>query len=187
METVVEKKIWTEAELLALEHPGHKCELVDGEIVMSPVLFLHDLICAAIIRELSVFVRARRLGYVAGSNVGFWMTNGNLRCPDACFVSKARAKANPKFPRAFFQGAPDLAVEVLSPNDTFESLHEKLVEYFESGCRLAWVVNPQDETVHVYHSSQPFQMLRRGDAISGEDVLPGFILSLSGLFDELDV
>jgi Uma2 family endonuclease len=115
METVAEKKVWTEEELLAVEHPGHKCELVNGEIIMSSVLFFHDLICAAIIAALNVFVRKRRLGYVAASNAGFYMRNGNLRCPDASFVSKERAMSNPRFPKAFFQGAPDLAVEVLSP------------------------------------------------------------------------
>jgi Uma2 family endonuclease len=187
METVLEKKIWTEQELLAIEHPGHKCELVNGEIVMSPVLYFHDLICAAMIRFLGNYVFKRKLGYVAGSNAGFWMANGNLRCPDVSFISKVRAKTNPKFPNAFFQGAPDLVVEVLSPNDTFESLHEKLVEYFESGCLLTWVVNPRDETVHVYRSPQPSRMLRRGDMIDGEDVLEGFSLAVAALFDELDL
>jgi Uma2 family endonuclease len=115
------------------------------------------------------------------------MQNGNLRCPDASYISKARAKSNPKFPKAFFQGAPDLVVEVLSPNDTFESLHEKLVEYFESGCLLAWVVNPHDETVHIYRSPQPSRMLRRGDSIDGEEVLQGFSLAVSDLFDDLDL
>ncbi len=187
METVVEKKVWTEEELLALEHPGYKCELVNGEIVMSPVFLLHDIICMTIAKALGVFVGKSKLGFVAGSNAGFYMSNGNLRCPDVSFVSRERAKSNPKFPKAFFQGAPDLAVEVLSPNDTFESLHEKLVEYFESGRLLAWVVNPQDQTVHLYHSSEPLQMLRRGDKIDGEDVLPGFSLSVSEIFDELNL
>ncbi len=187
METVLEKKVWIEEELLAIEHPAHKCELVNGEIVMSPVLFFHELVCAAMIRFLGAFVFERMMGYVVVPNAGFWMTNENLRCPDASFVSKDRAKRNPRFPKAFFQGAPDLVVEVLSPNDTFESLHEKLVEYFESGCLLAWVVNPQDQTVHVYHAAEPSKMLRRGDVIEGEEILPGFSLAVADLSDELDL
>ena len=115
------------------------------------------------------------------------MSNGNLRCPDVSYLTKERAKTSPGFPKAFFRGAPDLVVEVLSPRDTFESLREKLVEYFESGCLLAWVVNPQDQTVHVYHAAEPSKMLRRGDVIEGEEILPGFSLAVADLSDELDL
>jgi Uma2 family endonuclease len=185
MEATTDKKVWTEEELLALEHPGHKCELVNGEIVISPVHPLHDIVCMTIARFLGMYVSKKRSGYVLGSNAGFYMTNGNLRCPDVSFLSKERAKTSPAFPREFFPGSPELVVEVLSPNDTFESLHEKLVEYFDSGCQLAWVVNPQDQTVHVYYSPRPSQLLHENDRIDGAQVLPGFTMSVAEIFEDL--
>jgi Uma2 family endonuclease len=100
METVLEKKVWTEEELLAIEHPGYKCELVNGEIVMSPVFLLHDIICMRIAEALGAFVRKAKRGFIVGSNAGFWMTNRNLRCPDVSFVSKERAISESILPRS---------------------------------------------------------------------------------------
>ncbi|NET45605.1 Uma2 family endonuclease [Okeania sp. SIO2B3] len=91
-----------------------------------------------------------------------------------------------RLPKGYFQGAPDLAVEVIYPNNTFEELHQKIVEYFENNCRLVWVINPDKKSVLVYHKPQPDKLLQVADNLDGEDILPGFILPVTDLFMELN-
>jgi len=180
-------KVWTEAELMAASHDGHKCELVDGELVMSPAgVFDHGNIIARILTRLTMHaVYDRRLGEVFDGQSGHWMKSGNMRCPDISFWSKARLDALPSKPKGFIHGAPDLAVEVLSPSDTVNDMAEKLSDYFASGARLVWVVNPQEKSVLIYHETTPERLLRSGDMIDGEDVVPGFSMPVSELFAEL--
>ncbi len=105
--------------------------------------------------------------------------------PDAAFVVKARLVGLKRPPRGFFPGAPDLVVEVLSPSDTVEHMHEKLTQYFRHGTKLAWVINPAERNAHVYRTPEAERLLRVTDALDGEDVLPGFRLPLAELFAEL--
>ena len=186
MQALVENKVWTEAELMALPDDGRKYELVEGEIVVGNTGIEHEYIGGRLFGPLSILVYERRLGIVCGSSAGYWMKSGNLRSPDLSFISKERLRGLKHAPKKFFDEAPDLAVEILSPNDTVETLHEKIVEYFESGARLVWVLNPEEETVLVYHSPQPDRLLKAADSVDGEDVIPGFSMPLSELFAELD-
>jgi Uma2 family endonuclease len=75
---------------------------------------------------------------------------------------------------------------VISPSNTFEEIHTKLVEYFENSCRLAWVVNPDERSVVVYRQPQPERLLKMTDSLDGEDVISGFTLPVAELFAELD-
>ena len=186
MQALVENKVWTEAELMALPDDGRKYELVGGEIVVSNAGIEHEYIGARLIIGLGGFAHRKKLGVVCGSSAGYWMKSGNLRSPDVSFIAKERLQGLRHAPKKFFQGAPDLVVEILSPSDSIEALHQKIVEYFESGARLIWVLNPEEETVLVYHSPQPDRLLRTGDSIDGEDVVPGFSMPLSELFAELE-
>jgi Uma2 family endonuclease len=185
MSTVVEK-VWTEEELMALPDDGRKYELVNGEIVTSNAGIEHEFIGIRLSNPLWDFVREHRLGIVCGSSAGYWMKSGNLRLPDVSFIAKERLQGLRYAPKKFFQGAPDLVVEILSPSDTVESLHEKIVEYFESGTRLLWVLNPEEQTVLVYHSPQPDRLLRPGDFLDGETIIPGFSMPVGELFAELE-
>src|SRR6266550_2758227 len=127
------KKSWTEAELQALPEDGFTHEVVNGELVMSP---------------------KNRLGMVLDSSTGFWMFNRNCRAPDISFVTRARMAAlrfGPKEKR-FFPGAPDLAVEILSPNNTRAEIDARLKDFFSSGTRLAWIIDPESESVEVCRS-----------------------------------
>ena len=186
MQALVENKVWTEAELMALPDDGRKYELVEGEIVVGNTGIEHEYIGGRLFGPLSMLVYELKLGIVCGSSAGYWMKSGNLRSPDLSFISKERLRGLKHAPKKFFDGAPDLAVEILSPNDTVETLHEKTVEYFESGARLVSVLNPEEETVLGYHSPQPDSLLKAGDAVDGEDVIPGFSMPLSKIFAELD-
>ena len=186
MGTTVEQKVWTEKDLTALPDDGHKYELVKGELTMSPTGFEHGVIAVNLSSALREHVHQHKLGIVCDSSTGFWLKSGNCRSPDVSFLDKEQLRGLKRPPKKFFQGAPDLAVEILSPEDTMEKLHEKMVEYFENGTRLAWVINPEDQTVLVYHSSQPDKLLRIDTKLDGESVVPGFFLSVAQLFEELD-
>src|SRR5438445_3970139 len=138
------KKIWTEAELQALPEDGYNHEVVDGELVMSPKNnWFHGSICIRLSGELREFNRKHRLGAVLDSSTGFWMFNRNCRAPDVSFVPKARLAALGFKPneKRFFPGAPDLAVEVLSENNTRAEIDDPLKDFFASGTRLAWVID----------------------------------------------
>lgn len=114
------------------------------------------------------------------------MKSGNKRSPDVSFVAKDRLKGLKKLPKRFFEGAPDLAVEVISPSNTFEEIHQEIVEYFESGSRLVWVINPDEESVVVYRGTTPDRLLKITDFLDGEEVVDGFRLAIAELFTELD-
>jgi Uma2 family endonuclease len=183
METAV--KIWTDAELMALPKDGAKRELLKGEIVLSPTGSEHGWIAVRITSALEHHVRHGRLGLVFDSSTGFRLTPDDLLTPDAAFVAKERLAGMRRVPRGFFQGAPDLVVEVLSPSDSVDSVHEKMARFFAHGCRLAWVINPAEKTALVYRGSTADRLLKTGDTLDGEDVVPGFRLPLAELFAEL--
>lgn len=183
METAA--KIWTDEELMALPKDGYKRELLQGEIVMSPAGSEHGIIAVAVCAELRAHARRHRLGAVFDSSTGFRLTPDDLLSPDAAFVSRARLVSLQRIPRGFFPGAPDLVVEVLSPSDTLEYVHEKMAGYFAHGCRLAWAINPIERNALVYRTSEAERLLRVTDVLDGDDVLPGFRLPLAELFAEL--
>jgi Uma2 family endonuclease len=181
-------KVWTEAELMALPNDGHKYELVNGELVMSPAgTYGHGDIIAWLSAKLTIFIREHKLGVVFDGQSGFWMKSGNLRSPDISFLCSERVRSlNPK-PKGFLQGAPDLAIEVLSPSDTVKDVTEKLADYFESGAKLVWVVNPDNKTLLVYHGTTPDRLLKSGDSIDGETIVPGFQMPVDELFAKPDL
>lgn len=183
------KKVWTEAELQSLPHDESSYELVNGELVMSPKNnWYHGRICSRLLTALANFVRQNRLGAVLDSSTGFWMSNRNCRAPDISFVPKGRLVALGFKPneKRFFPGAPDLAVEILSPNNTRAEIGERLKDFFSSGARLVWIINPETESVEVCHSFTQRELLAPGTFLEGEDVLPGFRYCIGDLFKEWD-
>lgn len=183
METAA--KVWTDEELMALPKDGYKRELLRGEIVLSPAGSEHGMICFRIAFALEQHIRRHTAGMVFDSSTGFRLSPDDLLSPDAAFVGKARLTGMKRLPRGFFPGAPDLAVEVLSPSDTLGHTHEKLTQYFSHGTRLVWVVNPAERNALVYRTPEADRLLRVTDALDGEDVLSGFRLPLVELFAEL--
>src|SRR5258706_1715606 len=121
MTTAVESKpkVWTEADLEALPEDGYTHEVVNGELVMSPKNnWQHGYLCVRLMFALESFNREHRLGAVFDSSTGFWMANRNCRAPDISFVRKERLRGLKQSAPSFLQGAPDLAVEILSPSMT---------------------------------------------------------------------
>jgi Uma2 family endonuclease len=97
------------------------------------------------------------------------------------FVAAGRLPGG-QLPQGFIRGAPDLAVEILSPNDDPIEIQQKVRDYLEAGSRLVWVVAPRPRTVTVYRADGSARLVREPEALDGEDVLPGFVLPLAELF-----
>lgn len=187
MTVASQKKVWTDEEFMALPDDGGRYELVDGEVVdIGNSGMEHGHISAYLCGVIELYVRPRKLGVTCDSSTAFTLKSGNKRSPDVSFVSKERLQGLRRLPKGFFQGAPDLAVEVISPSNTFEEIYNKLVEYFDNSCRLVWVINPDERSVIVYHEPQPSRLLKMTDNLDGEDVIPGFSLPVAELFAELD-
>lgn len=176
-------KNWTEKMIMSIPKDGHKHELINGEFTMVPAGFEHEVVIAKLVSVLVKFVYENKLGFVCGSDLGCWMKSENLRCPDISFISRERLQKSNRLPKGFFRGSPDLVVEVLSPSDTIEGVHGKIVEYFENDTKLAWVVNPEEQTVTVYRSLYPHKLLTNKDVLDGDSVLDGFSVPVSVLFE----
>jgi Uma2 family endonuclease len=183
------KKVWTEAELSALPEEGYRHEVVDGELTMSPKNdFYHGRMCTRLLFTLEGFNRSHHLGVVLDSSTGFWMHNRNCRAPDISFIPRARLEALAFKPssRKFFPGAPDLAVEVLSPNNTRTEIDLRLKDFFASGTQLVWIINPERQFAEVCHSMTERQLLGPGAFLEGESLLPGFRFPIADLFKDWD-
>lgn len=180
-------KIWTEAELQSMPEEGFTYEVVDGELIMSPKNnFQHEQLCERLNFALESFNRTHRLGAVFGSSMGFWMANRNCRAPDVSFIPKERLLKVGFKPdtKSFFPGAPDLAIEVLSPSNTRAELAERLSDFFSSGARVVWVVHPDEHFVEVCHSRTASRIVAVAGLLDGEDLLPGFSLPVKDLFKD---
>lgn len=171
----------TEADLLLfVERDKRLCELIDGTLVEKPVGYWESMIAINLATALNNFVLPRRLGAVAGADATMRMKSGRVRLPDVGFTSTARL---PKTREPIPSLAPDLAIEVLSESNTKAEIDQKLQEYFQSGTRLAWIIDPPTRTVAVYREpGEPARVLGESETLDGEHVLPGFELAIAELF-----
>jgi Uma2 family endonuclease len=179
--TVVETLITAEQllQMPAVEH----CELIRGELIqMSPSGLEHGRVANRISVRLGTYVEQHQLGIVTTAEAGFQLSHNpdTVRAPDVAFISAARAPKNPI--AGFFDGPPDLAVEVLSPNDRAGAVLAKIQELLQAGCRMVWLVDPITRTVTVYPDRRNAQVLSAEDTISGDDLLPGFSVTVAELF-----
>ena len=165
--------------------PGHRRhELVRGELrSMAPAGFDHGTIVAKLTYVLGAHVYGNKLGMVVGAETGFRLASDpdTVRAPDVAFVAASRLPASGP-PTGFWQGAPDLAVEVLSPGDTVFEIEEKVAEFLAAGARAVWVVNPRRRTLTLYGANAKSQVLNDSDVLEGQDVVPGFRHPVSDIF-----
>lgn len=180
--TLTNCRAWTDQELEDLPSNGHKYELLNGRLIVSPVPANHGAICVRLILLLGAFVQRRKLGELYDSSTGFRISESILLSPDVSFVSKASLKKVFRGPEKFLRGAPDLAIEVLSPSDRTQLLHKKLDLYFEHGTRLIWMVNWKLEQVHIFRPDSISALTQPTDLLLGDEVLPGFKCRLHQLF-----
>lgn len=178
---------WTDEAFMALPQDGHRYELVAGEVIdRSSVGLEHSYTTCLLMMKLAAYIRKQKLGIGCNSSTAFTLKNGNKRSPDFSFVHRDRLQGLRHPPRGFFQGAPDLAVEILSPGNTLEEIHTKIVEYFDNGTQIVWVIHPDEKYVLVYHSAEPDRFLRSNDRLNGEDLIPGFSMAIADLFEPWD-
>ncbi|NEP83785.1 MAG: Uma2 family endonuclease [Okeania sp. SIO3B3] len=163
----------TGSEFAALGDIG-PAELVRGEIVpMSPTGHSHGYIEFNLARIVGNFVFNKQLGRLMGGEVGIYTQRqpDTVRAADALFISNARmAKVQSE---SYLDVAPELVVEIMSPDDHWSELITKLDEYFVIGVELAWVVEPRHKRVHVYRSLADVETLTKTDTLTGGDILPG--------------
>lgn len=178
----VDKALLTAEDLRRMSRDGRRYELVRGELVeMAPVGRRHGRIALRLGSALQIYVDAQKLGE-AMTETGFCLEcqPDTVRAPDVSFLSKERLP--PEDQEGFVPGAPDLAVEVVSPGERDTEVQDKVADYLTHGARLVWVVRPQQRTVTVYRPDGTARLLRESDTLEGEDVVPGFALPLNELF-----
>ncbi len=177
----VETKVITADELLAMPDDGaHRYELVQGELIsMAPAGSRHGVVSQRLLISISAHVDANQLGQVYPSDTGFVLSRNpdTVRAPDVAFVSAGRMLDTDKF----FPGAPDLAIEVVSPNDTYREINTKVAEYLRAGTRVVIVVEPGLRTATIRTSSETTEVGIEGTLTAG-DVLPGWSLRMRDLF-----
>ncbi|MBE9036805.1 Uma2 family endonuclease [aff. Roholtiella sp. LEGE 12411] len=149
-------------------------------IIMSPVGGESGNREADLIIDLGIWNRQTGLGYTFSSSTIFKLPNGGDRSPDAAWIQRERWEVlTPKQRRKFPPIAPDFVIELRSATDDLEMLRSKMQEYMDAGVQLAWLINPQQQQVEIYRQKQDVEVRNLPTQLSGEDVLPGFRLSLS--------
>jgi Uma2 family endonuclease len=181
MTTMTIKRTATLQDLLNMPKDGNKYELVDGEIVVSPAGMRHSEIAVNISGLIWEFLQKNPIGKVYSSDVGIVFPNGNVRSPDVTFIGLAKLPEG-RSPESFGEIAPDLAVEVLSPNDSLKELGKKIGEYLENGVPIVWLVDPVHQTVTVYRSLTETRQFTSRDTITAEPALPGFSVPINRFF-----
>jgi Uma2 family endonuclease len=157
-------------------------ELDEGELVeMTFPSFLHNRIAKRIIKRLDAFVEAHSLGEVFIPDAGYALSEHTLRGPDVSFVREGRLKEFDLL-HSRFKGAPDLAVEVVSPSDTARDLPRRVRQYLDAGTSVVWVVYPESKEIHVFGAKGDVRVLHEGDDLEAPELLPGFSVAVREIF-----
>ena len=160
-----------------------RSELIRGEVVtLSPSGNRHGLIASRIHLRLGHFVEQHRLGETFVADAGFILSRkpDTVRAPDVSFVSSVRLR-EVGIVDGFFVGAPDLAVEVVSPSDRWVEVEEKVIEFLTAGTREVWVVDPRHSAIRIDTGKAPSRLFQKAEVLVSE-LFPGFSLPLSELF-----
>ncbi|HZN64398.1 MAG TPA: Uma2 family endonuclease [Tepidisphaeraceae bacterium] len=173
---------YTADDLLSLPYASHY-ELVAGELVERKQASESSCVGGRLHAMLAAHVAAERLGWVFEQDAGFQCFGDDpdeVRKPDVSFVRYDRLPDGP--PQGHCRVAPDLAVEVIAPHETYTEIETKVDEYLAAGVRLVWVVNPPNRSVRVHRPDGTVGDLRQADELAGEDVVPGFRCAVAALF-----
>lgn len=176
----------TASELFEMPDDGFRYELVKGELRrMSPSGSEHGAIVVNITLLLGRYVKANRLGVCFGAETGFKIASDpdTVRAPDVAFVRRERVPER-GIPKKFWQGAPDLAVEVLSPGDTYSEVEEKVGSWLDAGAWAVWVIDPRRRRMSVYRQMTDATLMSVSDELDGGEVVPGLHCKVAEIFDE---
>ncbi|HVF56513.1 MAG TPA: Uma2 family endonuclease [Pyrinomonadaceae bacterium] len=177
-------QLMTAEELLRLPRGKSRYELVKGELkTMSPAGEEHGVVIMNLAVPLGHYIKANDLGVIYGAETGFKIATNpdTVRAPDIAFVRRERIEQS-GIQKGFRPGAPDLAVEVVSPGDTFEEVDQKVEDWLKAGTGAVWIVNPKLRTVTIYQSLTEVTVLSEKDELEGQRVVPGFRCKVSEIF-----
>jgi Uma2 family endonuclease len=180
--TTTTSKLVTAEELFAMGDIG-RCELIAGEIIhMAPAGAEHGGIAAELLVRIKQFVDANRIGKVYAAETGFTITRApdSTRAPDVAFVQSSRLPKAKR--RGFFDGPPDLAVEVMSPSDRVSEVLAKVDQWLDAGTQSVWIVDPPNRSIEIYRRGAQPVRYRAGETLKDEVTLPGFVLDIDSLF-----
>ncbi len=172
----------TAEDLQRLRLPGKRIELVEGRLVVrEPPGYKHGRVAADLAFELMRYVEEHDLGQILASETGFKIKSDpdTVRAPDTAFVHRDRVP-QPE-PLGYAELAPDLVVEVLSPNDRPGEVLAKVGDWLNAGARIAWVVDPNARRVRVYRADGSETVVSEDEALNGEDVVPGFRIVVASI------
>lgn len=159
-------------------------ELIKGEIVeRMPTGYLHGRIESLIVTLINIFLRQHKLGKTFVGETGLFTS----RDPDTVRAFDVAYMSNERFgqiqSRSYLDVAPELVVEVMSPDDSWTMIQEKLAEYFAAGVQVIWIVDPKLEQLHSYRAVNEIEIFQIDDTVTCEDLLPGFAMALREVFE----
>lgn len=178
------KSKFTAEDLHHLPSTDQMMELVRGKVYeIAPAEGRHGSVARRIASRLGNYADERRLGEVFAAETGFILRRNSdtVRAPDAAFVSEGRLPEG-DIPAGYPELAPDLVVEVLSPNDRGAEVASKVDDWLTAGVRLVWVLDPTSRTASVHRSGESVGELSQDDSLVGESVIPGFVCPTRGIF-----
>ena len=182
-------RLLTAEEFIALPDDGRRYELVQGRLVdVGGSAQTASIIAAALVAHLFMYVATRGLGRVGGADFAARLFDDpdTVRVPDAVFVRLDRMRGGDAL-RGFYEGAPDLVVEVLSPSDRYGKTRDKVAEYLAAGVKLIWILDPEDHSVAIHRVDGSTSTLDETGALDGEEIIPGFRLELAPIWGLLDI
>ncbi|HYG77875.1 MAG TPA: Uma2 family endonuclease [Planctomycetota bacterium] len=167
------------------DHPEWgPCELIRGKVVpLTNPKPVHGFLMYEISYRLGEFVRPRKTGQIFSGDAGIFIERGpdTVRGPDVGYISRERLTQQGSLQK-YFNVAPELCVEIVSPTDRWSEITEKVDMFLAVGVTLVWVIDPKLRQAHVYRKGREVLLVKEAEALDGEDVLPGFKLPLQEVF-----
>ncbi len=171
-------------ELLTKPRDGYRYELSKGELIKEPPAGnIHGNRTMRLGWRLARHVEANNLGVVFAAETGFLLASNpdTVRAPDVAFVTRERVDRAGEF-EGFWPGAPDLAVEVMSPGDSHTEVEKKAGEYLNAGTRAVWIVDPVRRAISIHRSMTDITLLNEKGTLEGGDIVPGFSCLVAEVF-----
>jgi len=184
MKVSTSRALMTAEELMHLPRGYYRAELINGELIKMPLPGLpHGRIAARLTAPLVNFVWDNNLGEVFTNDTGFQLTSNpdTVLGADISFISKERLEERGEI-QGYWQGPPDLAVEVLSPGNRPGKVNKKISRWFSFGTKQVWIIDPKHSTVTVYRSPFDTITFSGSENLEADDILPGFRISLNRIF-----
>ncbi|HXD88358.1 MAG TPA: Uma2 family endonuclease, partial [Urbifossiella sp.] len=172
----------TEADAIFATNTQRPCELVNGILVEKAMGVPESFLASLVLQYIGPYVRINKLGITTAPDGMYRMLQGNIREPDVSFTARSRKQGGGQVG----DWCPDLCVEIVSPSNTVAELDLKRGEYFSSGCRLVWIIDPRKRSVEVFTETDTATRLIEPALLEGGTVLPGFSLPLAELFGAFD-